>query len=65
MKRSMGQIGKNSKERLAKANLNSIENETRKYILMEFANNGRPPYPEEIAERLNPTLIFRMDQLNL
>jgi len=49
----MGQIGKTSKERLAKANLNSIENEIRKYILMEFANNGRPPYPEEIAERLN------------
>ncbi len=53
MKRSMDQIGKNSKERLAKVNLNSMENEIRKYILMEFANNGRPPDPEEITERLN------------
>lgn len=53
MKRLMDQIGKNSKDRLAKVNLNSIENEIRKYILMEFANNGLPPHPEYIAEKLN------------
>lgn len=59
----MDQIGKNSKERLAKANLDSLENEIRKCILMDFASNGRPPHPEEIAKRLNLSPVERVNKV--
>ncbi len=43
MKSLMDQIGATVRRRLAEANLSQSENETRKYILREFARTGKPP----------------------
>lgn len=60
MKRFMDRIGESVKGRIAKARLTPMEEEIRKYILKEFARNGRPPSSGEIMEGLrlsSPELI--------
>ena len=52
MKRLMDRIGETVKGRIAEAKLSPLEDEIRKYILREFARNGRPPAPGEIVEGL-------------
>ncbi len=48
MRSLMDQIGATVRGRLAAANLSQSENETRKYILKEFARTGSPPATKEI-----------------
>src|SRR5512147_199649 len=48
----MDQIGATIRGRLAEANLSQSENETRKYILREFAKTGKPPAEKAIAEMM-------------
>jgi hypothetical protein len=50
MKSLMDQIGETVKGRVAEARLSPSENETRKYILKEFAKTGKPPSEKSIAE---------------
>src|SRR5512147_886542 len=52
MKSLMDQIGATVRGRLADANLSQSENETRKYILREFARTGKPPEAKAIAEAM-------------
>ncbi len=52
MKSLMDQIGATVRGRLAEANLSQSENETRKYILREFARTGKPPGTRAIAEAM-------------
>jgi hypothetical protein len=47
------QIGATVRGRLAEANLSQSEDETRKYILKEFARTGRPPAEKAIVEAMN------------
>jgi Alkylmercury lyase len=48
----MDQIGATVRGRLVEANLTQSENETRKYILKEFARTGKPPADEVIVEAM-------------
>ncbi len=52
MKSLMDQIGATVRGRLADANLSQSENETRKYILNEFAGTGKPPAETAIVEAM-------------
>ncbi|MFQ5924886.1 MAG: organomercurial lyase [Dehalococcoidia bacterium] len=52
MKRLMDRIGETVKGRIAEAKLSPVEDEIRKYILREFASNGRPPTSGEIMKGL-------------
>ncbi len=52
MQSLMERIGATVRGRLLEANLSQAENETRKYILREFAKTGRPPQPRAIAEAM-------------
>ncbi len=52
MKRLMDQIGETVKRRITEASLTPVEEEIRKYILREFARNGRAPTSEEIVKGL-------------
>lgn len=52
MKRLMDRIEETVKGQIFKAKLSPLEDEIRKYILREFARNGRPPFPKEIMEGL-------------
>ncbi len=47
------EIGATVRGRLVEANLSQSENETRKYILKEFAKTGRPPAEKTIVEAMN------------
>ncbi len=53
VKSLMDQIGATVRGRLAEANLSQSENETRKFILKEFARIGKPPAETTIAEAMN------------
>src|SRR5574337_865766 len=48
----MDQIGATVRGRLAEANLSPSENETRKYILKEFARTGKPPAEKTIIKAM-------------
>ena len=52
MKSLMDQIGETVRGRLAEARLNQSEDETRKYILKEFAKTGKPPSGKAITEAM-------------
>ncbi len=52
MKSLMDQIGATVRGRMVEANLSQSENETRKYILKEFAKIGKPPAEKAIAEMM-------------
>jgi hypothetical protein len=43
MKQLLGQIGETVQRRTAEAKLIPLEDDARKYILEEFAANGKPP----------------------
>jgi len=53
----MDQIGATVRRRLAEANLSQSENETRKYILKEFARTGKPPAEKAIVEAVKLSSI--------
>jgi len=56
-KRLMDQIGEMVRGRLAEARLSQSEDETRKYILKEFAKTGMPPSGKAITDAMRlPTL---------
>lgn len=48
----MDQIGATVRGRMAEADLSQSENETRKYILREFARTGKPPAEKAIVEAM-------------
>ncbi len=48
----MDRIGATVRGRLAEANLSQSENETRKFILKEFARTGTPPAAQTIVETM-------------
>jgi len=50
------------KGRIFKAKLSPLEDEIRKYILREFARNGRPPFPEEIMKGLRLSSVDAVNQ---
>jgi hypothetical protein len=52
LKSLMDQIGETVRGTLAKARLSRPEDETRKYILKEFARTGKPPSEKAIAEAM-------------
>lgn len=52
VKSLMDQIGATVRGRLAEANLSQSENETRKFILKEFARTGKPPAEKTIGEAM-------------
>ncbi len=52
VKSLMDQIGATVRGRLFEANLSQSENETRKYILQEFARTGKPPAEKAIVEAM-------------
>ena len=52
LKSLMDRIGETVRGRLAEASLSASENETRKYILKEFAKTGKPPSGKAIAEAM-------------
>ncbi len=52
MKSLIEQIGGTVRGRLAEARLNQSEDETRKYILKEFAKTGKPPSEKAITEAM-------------
>ncbi|HUK99735.1 MAG TPA: alkylmercury lyase family protein [Nitrospirota bacterium] len=52
MRSLMDQIGATVRGRLTEANLSQSENETRKYILKEFAKTGKPPAEQAIVEAM-------------
>ncbi|KCZ72930.1 SOS response transcriptional repressor, RecA-mediated autopeptidase [Candidatus Methanoperedens nitroreducens] len=52
MKRRMDTIGETVKGHIAEAKLSPLQDEIRKYILMRFVKDGRPPSPKEIMEEL-------------
>ena len=52
VKSLMDQIGETVRGRLAEARLSQSEDETRKYILKEFARTGKPPSEKAIAETM-------------
>jgi len=52
VKSLMDQIGATVRGRLAEANLTLSENETRKFILKEFARTGKPPAEKTIADAM-------------
>ena len=53
MRKLMESIGRSVKERIKNAYLSSLEEDIRKFILQEFASNGKPPSLQEIKEKLN------------
>src|SRR5208283_1568700 len=53
----MDSIGETVKGNITKAKLNSIEEAIRKYILMEFAQNGKAPSSAEIMKGLRLSSI--------
>ena len=52
VKTLMDEIGATVRGRLAEANLSPSENETRKFILREFARTGKPPAAKTIVEAM-------------
>ncbi len=52
VKSLMDQIGATVRGRLAEANLSPSENESRKFILKEFARTGKPPAEQTIVEAM-------------
>jgi hypothetical protein len=50
--RLMDHIGEEVRGRIEEAHLNHIEDETRKYILREFAAHGRPPAISDLKENM-------------
>lgn len=52
MKSLMEQIGETVRGRVAEARLSPSEDETRKYILKEFAKTGKPPSEKAITEAM-------------
>lgn len=62
MKRLMDRIGDTVKGRIAEAELSPLEDEIRKYILREFARNGRPPSPKEIMKELGLSSVDLVNQ---
>lgn len=62
MRGVLDKIGKTVKEHIAEAELSPLEDEIRKYILREFARNGRPPDIKEIAEGLTLSSIDVVNQ---
>jgi hypothetical protein len=52
MKSLMDQIGETVRGRLSEAHLSQSEDETRKYILKEFAKTGKPPSEKAITEAM-------------
>ncbi len=50
------------KDRISRAKLSPLEDEIRKYILKEFARNGKPPFPEEIMKRLRLSSLDAVNQ---
>jgi hypothetical protein len=59
----MDQIGATVRGRLAEANLSQAENETRKFILKEFARTGKPPAAKTIVEVMKLPSIQAVRQL--
>lgn len=57
MKRLMDRIGETVKGHIEKAKLSPLEDEIRKYMLREFAVNGRVPSPEKIIEELRLSTV--------
>lgn len=64
MKRLMDKIGETVKGSIAEAKLSPLEDEIRKYILREFAKNGRAPSTEEIMKELSVSSIDVVYQTN-
>jgi Alkylmercury lyase len=64
VKRLMDKIGETVKGSIAEAKLSPLEDEIRKYILRDFAKNGRPPSPEEILKELSVSSIDVVHQTN-
>ena len=62
MKKLMDIIGKTMKGRIAEAKLTPLEDEMRKYILREFARNGRPPTSGELMEGLQLSSVDVVNQ---
>lgn len=62
MKKLMEAVARSVKNRLIKANLDTQENEIRKFILQEFANIGKAPSSREILESLKISSLDRVDQ---
>src|SRR5271169_329559 len=57
IKSQMDQIGETVKGRVAAARLNQSEDDTRKYILKEFGQTGKPPSEIAITEAMKfPTI---------
>jgi len=56
VKNLMERIGETVKGRIAEARLNPLEDEIRKYILMEFARKGKAPTPEELMKGLGVSI---------
>lgn len=52
MKRLIDQVGKTVREHIAEAKLEPLDDKIRKYILREFAKNGKAPASEKIMEGL-------------
>jgi hypothetical protein len=52
VKQLLDQIGKTVRRRIAEANLNPLENDTRKYILREFAAHGKPPAMSALIKKM-------------
>jgi Alkylmercury lyase len=50
--RLMDHIGETVRGRIAEAHLNRVENDTRKYILREFAAHGRPPALSDLKKNM-------------
>jgi hypothetical protein len=62
MKRLIERIGETVKGRMAEAKLTSREDEIRKYILSEFARNGRAPTSGEIVDGLRLSSVSIVNQ---
>lgn len=61
MKKLMDRIGETVKGHIEEAKLSPLEDEIRKYMLREFAANGRVPSTEKIMEELR---LFSVDVVN-
>ena len=62
MKKLMETVAKSVRGRIKNANLDSLENEIRKFILQEFANTGKAPTYKEIMENLKITALDIVDK---
>lgn len=62
MKGLMDRIGETVKGQVTGAKLSPMESEIRKYILREFARNGRPPIPGEIVGGVDKSSIDIVNQ---